>query len=240
MLRITPIKCFKDNYAYLLSTLKTSILIDPAQKDRVTPFVEKLDAVFCTHHHTDHSAGNIYFRDRFKVDVYGGDDRIPGQTIQVTDNQIIQVGDINVHCISTPCHTSGHFCYFIHYGNDTPVVFTGDTLFIGGCGRFFEGDAAGMFNSLTKLKKLDKETLVYCGHEYTMQNLSFAIGVDPENEDLKSYYNSVKDLQVTIPSSIGNELSINPFMRTDILTKRTGSKDEVECMNLLRELKNKF
>lgn len=116
--------------------------------------------------------------------MYGGDDRIGGLTDKVKQDDQLKIGNLSIRCLFTPCHTTGHICYFID-SSDERAVFTGDTLFSGGCGRFFEGTATQMHDALiNKLSKLSDDTNVYCGHEYTLQNLAFGKHVEPNNKDI--------------------------------------------------------
>lgn len=120
------------------------------------------------------------------LQVFGGDDRIGALTNKVKHGDKFTIGDINVECLFTPCHTSGHICYYLTASGQTPAVFTGDTLFIAGCGRFFEGTAEQMHSALIdKLGNLPDNTKVFCGHEYTLQNLKFAKHVEPDNIDVQ-------------------------------------------------------
>ncbi|CAF2853003.1 unnamed protein product [Rotaria sp. Silwood2] len=174
-----------------------------------------------------------------QIKVVGGDRSLQGLTHPVKDNEKFQIGELEVTCLLTPCHTAGHVCYLVT-DKVQQAVFTGDTLFIGGCGKFFEGSAAQMQSSLQKLAALDPKTLVYCGHEYTKKNLEFAATVEPDNQDLKAKQASLKS--VTIPSTVCDELKFNPFMRTNQKSVQafTGKTDPIECMAELRERKNKF
>lgn len=146
----------------------------------------QLKAILTTHHHWDHAGGNEKLVSKYSnpLKVYGGDDRIGGLTDKVKQDDQLKVGNLSIRCLFTPCHTTGHICYFIETP-DERAVFTGDTLFSGGCGRFFEGTASQMYDALiNKLSKLPDDTNVYCGHEYTLQNLSFGKHVEPTNKDI--------------------------------------------------------
>lgn len=117
--------------------------------------------------------------------VYGGDDRIGALTDKVKQDDVIRLGNLTIRCLFTPCHTTGHICYYLESANADKAVFTGDTLFLGGCGRFFEGTAEQMHSALIgKLSLLGNDTQVYCGHEYTLQNLAFGQHVEPNNADI--------------------------------------------------------
>ncbi|KOB66471.1 putative hydroxyacyl glutathione hydrolase [Operophtera brumata] len=198
----------------------------------------------------DHAGGNEELMKLHPgLTVYGGDVRIGALTSKVEHNTTFNVGNMTVQCLFTPCHTSGHICYFVttpEEGND-PIVFTGDTLFLGGCGRFFEGTAEQMYKALiTILSTLPDHTKVFCGHEYTLQNLKFAAHVEPENEDVKkkiSWSVERRDVgQPTVPSTILEEKQYNPFMRVTqhAVMKHAHKLDAVETMKAIRLEKDNF
>lgn len=153
-----------------------------------------------------------------------------------------------MRCIFTPCHTKGHICYFVTGPSASePAVFTGDTLFVGGCGKFFEGTGQDMYTSLiTNLSVLPPETKVYCGHEYTVSNLNFALSVEPDNLDIHAKMdlskNQRKKNQPTVPSTIGDEMKFNPFMRVNepLVQEYVGSTNPVTVMGALRTAKDGF
>ncbi|CAG8435441.1 9142_t:CDS:2 [Ambispora gerdemannii] len=261
-MKIIPIPVLEDNYSYLIvdDVTKEAAVVDPVEPSKVLE-VSKAEGVtikhlLTTHHHQDHSGGNGDFvRQQSGVKVYGGDDRIPEITDKLTHEQEFKIGnDINVKALHTPCHTTGSISYYLtDASNDNDkAVFTGDTLFIGGCGRFFEGTGQEMHTSLNHiLGSLPPETKVYCGHEYTESNLRFATSVDPDNQALKDKISWVKNggfgsisdrLIVTVPSTIGDEKKFNPFMRldSDAIKKAAQKEDLVEIISELRELKNHF
>ena len=157
-------------------------------------------------------------------------------------------GFLKVTCLETPCHTSGHVCYFVEtQDKKQPVVFTGDTLFLSGCGRFFEGTAPDMYKALIKvLGSLPRDTLVFCGHEYALQNLSFALHCQPDNKAVKKKIEEVKEKLSSslssVPSTLEEEFSYNPFMRVDQeeIHKFTGTTDPIEAMGALRNAKDAF
>lgn len=202
-----------------------------------------------THHHWDHAGGNEKLISKFKskLDVYGGDDRIGALTNKVTQNDEFKIGDLSVRCLFTPCHTTGHICYYVTSSEGDQGVFTGDTLFSGGCGRFFEGTADQMYSALIdKLSALPDETKVFCGHEYTLQNLAFAKHVEPDNQDIakRILWSQEKRAsnQPTIPSSIGDEKKINPFMRVNVesVQRHAGQNEGVATMASIRKEKDTF
>jgi hydroxyacylglutathione hydrolase len=222
---IVPVPQLADNYAYLL--------IDPPSGDAAVvdcaeagPVVDeanrrsaRLIAVLATHHHFDHVGGN---RDLLEKNpglrIFGSADdaaRIPGITDRVRDGETISLGALSARVILIPAHTSGHVAY--HFPREQ-AVFTGDTLFVAGCGRLFEGDAAQMMRSLGKLASLPDETAVYCGHEYSEKNLRFATTLEPGNPRLRDKLARVQETRragkPTVPSTIADEKATNPFLRT--------------------------
>uniref|UniRef100_A0A3Q2HK14 Hydroxyacylglutathione hydrolase, mitochondrial n=1 Tax=Equus caballus TaxID=9796 RepID=A0A3Q2HK14_HORSE len=190
-MKVELLPALTDNYMYLIidDDTKEAAIVDPVQPQKVVETVKKhgvkLTTVLTTHHHWDHAGGNeklIKLEPGLKV--YGGDDRIGALTHKVAHLSTLQVGSLNVKCLSTPCHTSGHICYFVTKPNssDPPAVFTGDTLFVAGCGKFYEGTADEMYKALLEvLGRLPPDTRVYCGHEYTINNLKFARHMEPNN-----------------------------------------------------------
>lgn len=252
-IRILP--ALQDNYMYLIvdEETKEAAIVDPVEPDTVLAAVEEekvnLTKVLTTHHHWDHAGGNeaLVKKVTNKLTVYGGDDRIGALTNKVGQGDKFQIGNINVECLFTPCHTSGHICYYLTDQNESPAVFTGDTLFIGGCGRFFEGTADQMYSALIKnLGSLPDSTRVFCGHEYSMQNLKFAQHVEKDNTDITEKMNWVKELraknQPTVPSTIAEEKKINPFMRVDIpsVQQHAGCEDGIATMKAIRKEKDGF
>jgi len=223
--RIVPVPQLADNYAYLIVDPATNeaAVVDCAEAAPVLAEVERerarLTTVLATHHHFDHVGGN---RDLLAtipdLHIFGsaGDaSKIPGITHRLDDGDPVTVGTLRARAISIPAHTSGHVAY--HFP-EARAVFTGDTLFAGGCGRLFEGDAAQMMRSLGKLATLPDDTRVYCGHEYTLKNLQFAAELEPGNHELTAKLDRVRALrerrEPTVPSTIGEEKATNPFLRT--------------------------
>ncbi len=208
----------------------TAALVDPGDAAVCIAFLEKnhlsLSTILITHHHPDHTGGikelMAYCQQKqWPLTIYGpANENIPHCDVKLAENDVVNLATLNVNfqVIDLPGHTAGHIAYF---ANDSiePVLFCGDTLFSGGCGRLFEGSAEQMLNSLTKLTNLPENTKVYCAHEYTQANLKFALAVEPKNEALKNYSNKVNELRrkklATIPTSIKVEQQINPFLRSD-------------------------
>ena len=162
-------------------------MVDPGEGAGAIKAADELNlsigAVLITHHHADHCGGAKSIVKTFGCDVYGGDKRITGLTKFVKDGQEFGLGDASIKAISTPGHTAGSFCYYVtDVQTGARLVFTGDTLFTGGCGRVFEGDMATMYESLCRLSSLPGETVVCGGHNYTVENYQFALTVDPDNK----------------------------------------------------------
>jgi len=257
MPRVLPVPVHSDNFAYLLydEATKVAAAIDPAQPAPVLQAARALGLsvshVLTTHHHWDHADGNKEMAARLpSVCVVGSDSRIPALTTQVGHRDTVQVGPFTVTALATPCHTSGHLLYFIEAtGDSAPLLFTGDTLFVGGCGRFFEGTAEQMHHNLNNIvASLPDNTQIYCGHEYTVKNLQFAHSVLPNNKDIQDKLQWAQQQRAagkaTIPSTVGAEKTFNPFMMVALPEMRQALKMEgasdVEVMARLRALKDKF
>ena len=239
-MKIKIIPCLKDNYSYLIIDEENSIacVVDPSEADPIIKYLEntqiKLKFILNTHHHYDHVGGNQKLKEKYGASVVGyeGDkERIPGIDILINDQETWIHKNFEAKIIHIPGHTLGHICFYFHKDE---LVFTGDTLFSLGCGKIFEGTYTQMFNSLMKLKKLPKNTKVYCGHEYTLQNSKFCMIHDADNENLKAKINDIKiKLKAglsTMPSTIKDELECNIFLRSN----------SVETFSKLRDLKDNF
>jgi hydroxyacylglutathione hydrolase len=223
---VTAIKAFNDNYIWAISSQVNNniALVDPGDALVCIAYMKEhnavLSAILITHHHKDHVGGVKELLEYAKnknwpVTVYGpASENIKQLDFTLIENDTVCLTELNCQftVLDLPGHTKGH----IAYHNDR-ILFCGDTLFSGGCGRIFEGTPEQMHHSLTKLAKLPADTLVYCAHEYTQANLAFALAVEPSNKQLYSYAGEVslkrKNNQATIPSKIGLELQINPFLR---------------------------
>nr|XP_014348240.1 PREDICTED: hydroxyacylglutathione hydrolase, mitochondrial isoform X2 [Latimeria chalumnae]XP_014348241.1 PREDICTED: hydroxyacylglutathione hydrolase, mitochondrial isoform X2 [Latimeria chalumnae] len=255
-MKIELLPALTDNYMYLLidEESKEAAIVDPVEPQKVVDAVKKhgvkLTTVLTTHHHWDHAGGNEKLVNLVSgLKVYGGDSRIGALSQKVTHLSSFQIGSLSVKCLFTPCHTSGHICYFVTKPNrsEPPAVFTGDTLFVAGCGKFFEGTAEEMYKALIEiLGRLPPETRVYCGHEYTINNLKFALHVEPGNEAIKQKLAWAKETYdngfPTIPSTIAEEFTYNPFMRVreKSVQEHTGKTDPVATMGAIRKEKDGF
>ncbi|THV07884.1 Metallo-hydrolase/oxidoreductase [Dendrothele bispora CBS 962.96] len=256
-MRVVPVPVRSDNYAYLIideSTNKATA-VDPYDVEKVSAAVDKLGvqiiAGLTTHHHHDHSGGNKEFASKYPdIPMYGGSSQSPALTQIVKDKDEFNLGDnIAVRCLATPCHTQDSICYHVtdkQKPGDAGGVFTGDTLFIGGCGRFFEGNADEMDAALSYLGTLPDKTVVYNGHEYTAGNVAFAKTIEPESSAIAKLENLAKTNQVTTGlTTIAEEKEWNVFMRLDSPTVRKATnvgtdESKSKVMAALREGKNNF
>ncbi|KAK9186812.1 hypothetical protein WN944_018201 [Citrus x changshan-huyou] len=256
-MKIFHIPCLEDNYAYLIidETTKEAAVVDPVEPEKIIEAAKQhgvnLSTVLTTHHHWDHAGGNEKIKEMVPgIKVYGGSlDNVKGCTHQVENGDKCSIGaHVNVLSLHTPCHTKGHISYYVtgKEGED-PAVFTGDTLFVAGCGKFFEGSAEQMYQSLcVTLGSLPQPTQVYCGHEYTVKNLLFALTVEPSNVKLQQKLAWAQNQRQaglpTIPSTIEEELETNPFMRVDLpeLQKLVGFNDPIEALREIRKRKDNW
>jgi hydroxyacylglutathione hydrolase len=222
-LEIELLPILGDNYCYVLREPEAGVsaVVDPGTDGPVAKRLEALgrglDWILITHHHADHTGGNVALKERFGCRIAGPAAeaaKVPGIDLELAEGDRFTLGAETAAIIATPGHTRGHISY--HFP-DSQALFCGDTLFALGCGRLFEGDAAMMFKSLGKLMALDDATKVYCGHEYTASNARFALTVDGGNPDLVARSREIEALRAanrpTIPSTIGLERATNPFVR---------------------------
>ena len=254
MINIEIIPCLNDNYSYLLCEKNTNTvaIVDPSNFNTCDKIIKqkynKLDYILNTHHHFDHVGGNQQLKEKYKSKVLGSEidkDRIPYIDISLKEKQNFKIGSASLEVILIPGHTKGHIAF---YFKKEKIVFSGDTLFSLGCGRTFEGTHEQMFNSLNILKNLPIETLVYCGHEYTKQNLEFCLKYDPGNELLQKKNNWIsarlKSNFPTIPVSIGEEKKTNIFLRCNEPSVKNAlnlnNASEQEIFSKLRDLKDNF
>ena len=252
-MKIEVIPCLNDNYSYLIYEEETNTvsIVDPSEFspcEKIIKNYKKLDNILITHHHADHVGGNLKLKEKYNSKIFGcqkDKSRIPGIDILLYEDQIFNVGNLEVKVIFIPGHTSGHIAYYIKKEN---VIFTGDTLFSLGCGRVFEGSHKQMFESLNKLKILDPKTKVYCGHEYTKKNLEFCLTFDTKNSFLREREHDInakiKKNQPTTPTSLEEELMTNIFLRCDNIKVKQAlnQKDssDQEIFTKLRDLKDTF
>ena len=220
-LEIDIVPCLSDNYAYLVKAGENCAVVDPSEPGPIKAALARrgwrLSHILNTHHHFDHTGGNLALKQEFQAVVVGpGKDRarIPGIDIGVEETEGWEFAGKSVQVLEVPAHTRGAITFVIE-----DHAFTGDTLFAMGCGRLFEGDPAMMWNSLGKLMRLAEDTKIYCGHEYTQGNGRFALTLEPGNAALTARMREVDAARAarrpTVPSSIGLEKATNPFLRPD-------------------------
>ena len=200
-----------------------ALVVDPGDSAPVLKALESenvsLDAILVTHHHSDHTGGIAFLREATQAKVFGPAlEDIPEPLERLQGGETIKVLGLDWQVMWVPGHTRGHLAYFSRMGLESPILFCGDTLFSAGCGRLFEGTAQQMLTSLEALAALPNATRVCCTHEYTLSNLRFAKTVDPENATLKAYDKECQSVRTsglpTLPSTIGLEKQINPFLRS--------------------------
>jgi hydroxyacylglutathione hydrolase len=257
MLEATPLKAFSDNYIWLAHSPRQPrdvAVVDPGDAAPVIEALEQqhltLKGILVTHHHADHVGGVAALRQRYGAPVIGpGAETIPERSRSVAGGDRVQMPELGLEfdVMDVPGHTRGHVAYYGH-----GALFCGDTLFSAGCGRLFEGTPAQMQRSLASLRNLPGETRVYCGHEYTLNNLRFALTVEPENGAAREYMETAKVLRSgnkpTLPSTLSLEIAVNPFLRWDEPTvqksaeRRAGRSldNPVEVFATIRHWKDGF
>jgi len=253
---LIPIPAFADNYLWLLHDGKRALVVDPGDAEPVLRALEQhalqLESILVTHHHADHTGGVDVLRQACGAKVYGpATERIPQPFTPLQGGDMAHALALDFQVLDVPGHTAGHIAYYAPNINGKPLLFCGDTLFSGGCGRLFEGTPAQMLASLDKLAALPGNTVVCCTHEYTLSNLRFALAVEPDNADLVAYQARCMHLreggQPTLPSSISQELLINPFLRTRQATIMAAARrfdasahDDNTVFAAIRQWKNQF
>ncbi|GAA5987980.1 hypothetical protein JCM5350_007843 [Sporobolomyces pararoseus] len=251
-MRVIPVPCRSDNYQYLIideATNKTAI-VDPYTPSKLETAAEKENVkigefLLTTHGHHDHAGGNEEVAKKYPgIKVYAGGANVSAVTEILKHNDKFKVGNLDVTALFTPCHTQDHICYFVEdKEKDQRAVFTGDTLFVSGCGRFFEGEPQEMHVALNeKLASLPDDTVTYVGHEYTASNVAFSKKIEPDNEAIQKLEKYCNENEVTTGKfTIGDEKQHNVFMRTDnpAVQKATNTSDPIKAMGVLREMKNK-
>lgn len=252
---VVPIPILNDNYSYLLIDPDSghAAAVDPAEPGPVLREIESrgllLTHILCTHHHPDHAGGNVAIAGAMPgVTIVGPSidaARIPGLTLGVSHGDTVMVGSLVVRVLFVPCHTRGHVAFVAGEGSPRgPALFCGDTLFVAGCGRFFEGSPQQMVTALYDVfGALPPETRVYCGHEYTLANLAFAASVEPDNSSITDKLAWAIAQRAaglpTVPSTLAEERAYNPFLRVHVPAISHGETPPV-VMARLREAKNAF
>ncbi len=221
MLEIIQLESLKDNYIYLVRSNGKTAVVDPTEAAPVLKALEerdwKLDWVWNTHHHWDHVGGNLELKQKTGCAIWASEydfDRTPGCDRGLEPGETIEFGDCRVEVIGVPGHTLGHVAFWF---SKEKTLFPGDTLFSLGCGRLFEGTAAQMWETLSRLCDLPADTVVYSAHEYTLANASFALSLEPSNSNLLSYIEKAREKrkkgQPTVPFLLGEERAVSPFLR---------------------------
>jgi len=251
--------CWQDNYGVLIHDVEAGLTasIDAPEEKAVRDALKRtgwvLTHIFTTHHHHDHVEGHLGLKRETGCKIYGpaGEaDKIPGIDATVKDGDRIPFGAFELQVLESPGHTRGEVTYFIPGALASGgIAFTGDTLFSVGCGRVIEGTYPQMWQSLEKIAALPPSTLIYCGHEYTLSNIRFALTVEPGNQDLQKRKAEVEALRgedkPSLPVSLGKELETNPFLRpwSAEIRKNLGfgsEASEAEVFEELRRRKDRF
>ena len=260
MLVVSPIPAFNDNYIWMLHMYdsKDVIVVDPGDAKPVEDKLEQeqlnLAGILITHHHFDHTGGISELSRHRSIPIYGPENQsIEGITHALSDGDTIEILGYPVHIIATPGHTLDHISYYTEHGkNGCPTLFCGDTLFVAGCGRLFEGTPTQMHKSLSRLAQLPGDTNIYCAHEYTQSNLRFALEVEPDNTTLLSQITNTsllrKKNKPTVPTTLKQELATNPFLRSDqpevvrAASQRASLKNPtpVEVFSVIRKWKDNY
>lgn len=257
MLNVTPISAFDDNYIWAIHAPETAniFVVDPGQAEPVEAFLDEhnlnLAGILITHHHYDHTDGVAALTADRDIPVYGPEESpFEGVTEPLNNDSVLEIFGLPVIIHAVPGHTLDHISYLID--GVTPQLFCGDTLFLAGCGRLFEGSPEQMLAAMLYFRDLSDNTLVYCTHEYSMANLAFAAAVEPDSADIQKCTENCRALRQenkeTLPSNIAQEKRVNPYMRTDqptviaaaIQYDAQASTSETQVFAALREWKNNF
>ncbi|MEM6545716.1 MAG: hydroxyacylglutathione hydrolase [Pseudomonadota bacterium] len=251
-----PIPAYSDNYIWVLAVSDDAVIVvDPGEAQPVRDFLlaseKKLEAILVTHHHFDHVGGVEELKHEHRCLVHGpSNPQLTFLDKHHREGDVLELGPYTFEILEVPGHTLDHIAYFC--GGEQPLLLCGDTLFAGGCGRIFEGDAAMMHDSLSKLVRLPQHSLVCCAHEYTLSNLAFARAADPSNVALETRESSAQEIradnQPTVPSTLALELATNPFLRCSEQAIKDGlaaanldpGASEVETFTALRAWKDSF
>ena len=257
-MNLLPLPAFTDNYIWMLHDGRQAIVVDPGEAAPVEQALHRwgltLQAILVTHHHADHVGGVDALRAATGAQVYGpARERMPEPLVRLAQGDTVNALGLQFQVIDVPGHTAGHIAYYCPDMDGAPLLFCGDTLFSGGCGRLFEGTPAQMLESLDRLAALPDNTRVCCTHEYTLSNLKFARAVEPGNAALLHYSSQCEALraqnQPTLPSQMALERDINPFLRVrqgpvaraaQVYDAQVSLDDAVAVLAALRQWKNEF
>lgn len=257
MFSVVAIPAFQDNYIWLFQTpnSKDAFVVDPGDAAPVIQYLNannlNLAGILITHHHADHTGGVNTLKAKYNPIIYGPKNspfKGASHTLEEGDQCEIMGGVFSIKHV--PAHTLDHISYFLE--DEQPVLFCGDTLFLAGCGRLFEGTPAQMLKAMKYFDTLPAETLVYCTHEYSLSNLAFAAAVEPDNQAIQTVIRECQQKRKqhlpTLPSSIAQEREINPFMRTEMPSVKASATDysgktladEASVLTAIRTWKNNF
>ena len=251
---VNLIPCLADNYSYCIidPENKNVILIDPAEFGAIDNFLKNKNLtpnyILNTHHHSDHVGGNILLKQKYNCSILGfasDRERIPGIDTFLKDRETTKIGNLEIETHHAPGHTAGHVFYYL---KKEKIAFVGDIIFSLGCGRVFEGTMEQMYHSVNKVKNLEPETRIFCGHEYTKSNLNFCMSIDKNNKDLKIKEQIILDQRKhnipTIPTTVLDEQKTNIFFRLNDKEIRKAisleKATELEVFSKLRKLKDNF
>lgn len=255
-MKLIPLPAFEDNYIWMLHDGRSALVVDPGDAQPVLEALQResleLAGILVTHHHADHTGGVDILRNRTDAAVFGpARERMPEPLQRLNGGDTVQLLGLDFKVLDVPGHTAGHIAYFANVPGDAPLLFCGDTLFSGGCGRLFEGTPEQMLASLQLLTALPDATRVCCTHEYTLSNLKFAVEVEPDNSHLLAYQSRCIALRAagipTLPSTLATERQINPFLRsaqpTIVASAQRFDADGVArngAFSTLRQWKNQY
>lgn len=256
-MQLTPLPAFNDNYIWMMQVGQRAWVVDPGDSEPVMAALALqglvLEGILITHHHGDHTGGVTALRQATGAVVHGpaGED-MPEPCVRHHVGETVEVMGTPFVVMDVPGHTAGHIAFFGQPQHQAPLVFCGDTLFSAGCGRLFEGTASQLHHSLATLAALPENTRVCCAHEYTLSNLRFAAAIEPSNTHITQHIALCQGLraanQATLPSSIGLEKNINPFLRVHLPAVHAAalgydantSDNPVSVFSTLRQWKNAF
>lgn len=251
MVSVHLVPAFQDNYIYCIQYRQDAVfIVDPGDAEPVMAFLQRRrlspTAILATHHHGDHVGGNPVLARAYNIPIFGPSRRIPGVT-HIVEAGRHRIDGVDIDVMAVPGHTRDHIAYYFEHS-----LFCGDTLFAAGCGRLFEGTPPQMHDSLCKLAALPDHTGIYCGHEYTLNNLRFARQVEPDNPVLRERLRTVeverRQGRPTLPSRMDLEQATNPFLRVHLPSVQAAARrfdpacagDPVSTLAAIRRWKDAF